>query len=130
MKNRVLLVILVMSLVWGWGGLAYAGQIGYSMRDTGFGLKAPPGPPSSAVVAADAILGRPLGLATTIVGAGVFVVTLPFSLASDSTDEAGWGLVGRPAGWTFVRPLGRNAPVYEERGIFGNEPAPPPEHVH
>ena len=62
MKNKVLLVILVMSLVCAWGGVGTAGQIGYSMRgsEVGFGFKPNPNPPSSAVVAADAILGRPL----------------------------------------------------------------------
>jgi hypothetical protein len=120
MKNKVLLVILVMSLVCAWGGVGTAGQIGYSMRgsEAGFAFKPNPNPPSSAVVAADAIIGRPLGLATTIGGAAVFLVTLPVSLPSESTAEAAWGLVGRPGGWTFVRPLGRGEPVYEESGVF------------
>ena len=120
MKNKVLLVILVMSLVCAWGSVGTAGQIGYSMRgaEKGFGFKPNPNPPSSAVMAVDAIIGRPLGLATTIVGTAVFLVTLPVSLPSESTAEAAWGLVGRPAGWTFVRPLGRGEPVYEEQGVF------------
>jgi len=120
MKNKVLLGILVISLVCAWGGVGTAGQIGYNMRgaETGFAFKPQPGPPSSAVVAADAIIGRPLGLATTIAGTGVFLVTLPFSLTSESTGEAAWGLVGRPYGWTFVRPLGRGEPLFEERGVF------------
>jgi len=120
MRNKVLLVILVISLVCAWGSVGTAGQIGYSMResDKGFAFKPDPNPPSSAVVAVDAIIGRPLGLATTIAGTGVFLVTLPFSLTSQSTAEAAWGLVGRPAGWTFVRPLGRGEPVYEEQGVF------------
>ena len=121
MKRKVLLVILVVSLVCVWGGAATAGQIGYSMRsmDTGFGIKPQTAPPNSSVVAADAIIGRPLGLATTIAGTGVFILTLPFSLPSHSVDTAGWGLVGRPGGWTFVRPLGRNAPEFEEKSVFG-----------
>lgn len=120
MKNKVLLVILVMSLVCAWGAVGTAGQIGYSMRgsEKGFAFKPNPDPPSSTVVAVDAIIGRPLGLATTIAGAAVFLVTLPASIPSDSTSEAAWGLVGRPAGWTFVRPLGRRQPVYEEPGVF------------
>jgi hypothetical protein len=120
MKNKVLLVILVMSLVCVWGGVGTAGQIGYSMRggEQGFAFKPNPNPPASSVVAVDAILGRPLGLATTIAGTAVFLVTLPMSLPSESTAEAAWGLVGRPAGWTFVRPLGRGEPVYEEPGVF------------
>jgi hypothetical protein len=120
MKRKVLLVILVVSLVCVWGGTSTSGQIGYSMRsaDKGFAFKPSPEPPSSSTVAADAIFGRPLGLATTIVGTGVFLVTLPFNRTYESTAEAGWGLVGRPAGWTFVRPLGRGAPIYEEKGVF------------
>ncbi len=117
MKRKVLLVILALSLVGVWGGLASAGQIGYQLRgDTGFGFKPQPGPPSSGVMAADALIGRPLGLATTIGGAAVFIATLPMS--SKSTGDAAWGLVGRPGAWTFVRPLGRGNPDFEEGPIF------------
>jgi hypothetical protein len=120
MKNRVLLVILLLSLVCAWGSVGTAGQITYNMRgaEQGFGFKPNPNPPASSVVAVDAIIGRPLGLATTIAGTAVFLVTLPMSLPSESTAEAAWGLVGRPGGWTFVRPLGRGEPVYEEPGVF------------
>ena len=120
MKNKVLLVILVMSLVCAWGGVGTAGQIGYSMRgaEKGFEFKPNPNPPSSSAMAFDGVIGRPLGLATTIVGTAVFLVTLPVSIPSESTGEAAWGLVGRPAGWTFMRPLGRGEPVYEEQGVF------------
>ncbi|MBM4300114.1 MAG: hypothetical protein FJ121_01065 [Deltaproteobacteria bacterium] len=129
MKNKVLLGILVISLVCAWGSVGAAGQIGYSMRgaEAGFGFKPNPNPPSSAVMAFDAIIGRPLGLATTIVGAAVFIPSIPLTLKSDTTSEAAWGLVGRPCGWTFVRPLGRGAPVYEESGVFKPAPAPAPE---
>ena len=129
MKHKVLLVILVITLACAWANMGVAGQIGYNMRgsETGFAFKPQPAAPSSAVVAADAIIGRPLGLATTIAGTAVFLVTLPFSLPSESTTEAAWGMVGRPGGWTFVRPLGRSAPVYEERGVFKPEPVPAPE---
>ena len=120
MKRKILLVILVISVVCAWGGAATAGQIGYSMRsaETGFGVKPQTAPASSAAVAADAIIGRPLGLATTIAGTGVFLVTLPFSRTYESAGEAAWGLVGRPGGWTFVRPLGRGNPEFEEEGVF------------
>jgi hypothetical protein len=120
MKSKVLLVMLVMSLVCAWGSVGTAGQITYSMRgaEKGFAIKPNPDPPSSSVVAADAIIGRPLGLATTIAGTAVFLVTLPMSLPSESTAETAWGLVGRPGGWTFVRPLGRSEPVFEEPRVF------------
>ena len=120
MKHKALLVILVVSLVCAWGGVSTAGQIGYSMRgaEKGFSLKPEPGPPSSAVMAFDALIGRPLGLATTIAGAAVFIPSIPLTLHSDTTSEAAWGLVGRPGAWTFVRPLGRGNPDFEERPIF------------
>ena len=120
MKNKVLLVILVMSLVCAWGSVGTAGQIGYSMRgaEKGFGFKPNPNPPSSSVMAFDGVIGRPLGLATTIVGTAAFLITLPVTIPSESTAEAAWGLVGRPGGWTFVRPLGRSEPLFEEEGVF------------
>jgi hypothetical protein len=86
--------------------------------EKGFGFKPDPNPPSSSVVAVDAIIGRPLGLATTIAGTAVFLVTLPVSIPSQSTAEAAWGLAGRPFGWTFLRPLGRSEPLYQEEGVF------------
>jgi hypothetical protein len=120
-KTKLLVTILALGMVCVWVSSGLSGEVGYRFKeDKEFGIKPTPGAPSSGVVAADAIIGRPLGLATTIAGAGVFLVTLPFSGISGSTQEAGWGLVGRPAGWTFVRPLGRSTPLYEERGIFGN----------
>jgi hypothetical protein len=120
MKSKVLLVILVMSLACAWGGVGTAGQIGYSMRgaEKGFGFKPNPNPPSSSVMAFDGLIGRPLGLAATIVGTTLFVVELPMTFYSDTTCEAAWGLVSRPAGWTFARPLGRGEPVYEEPAVF------------
>ena len=98
MKSKVLLVILAISLVCAWGSVGTAGQIGYSMRwaEKGFAFKPNPGPPSSSVMAVDAIIGRPLGLATTIVGTGVFLVTLPFTLPSEYHRGGGLG-VGGPA---------------------------------
>ena len=120
MKNKILLVTLVISLVCAWGSQGTAGQISYSMRgaETGFAFKPDAGVPSSSVMAFDALIGRPLGLATTIVGTAVFLTAIPLTLHSDTTGEAAWGLVGRPCGWTFKRPLGRGEPRFEEQGVF------------
>ncbi len=120
MKSKVLVIILASFLVCAWGGVGVAGQITYSMRsaDKGFATKPSPEPPNSSVMAFDAIIGRPLGVATTALGVALLVVETPLTLHSDTTAEAAWGLVGRPAGWTFVRPLGRGAPEYEEKGVF------------
>ena len=125
MTRRLLVVIFTIILAATWAGLATAGETPYNLRkaynmdkaEEGFSVP-PKGEPSAAVVAGDAILARPLGLATTIVGTGVFVVTLPFSACSESVDTAAWGLVGRPGGWTFVRPMGKGDPRFEEKSIF------------
>jgi hypothetical protein len=123
--TRILLVAaLTIMLVGAWGSIAAAREAyslskAYNMDKAEQGFVEPPkGEPSASVVAADAVLGRTLGLATTIVGTGVFIITLPMSVPSGSVDSAAWGLIGRPGGWTFDRPLGRGKPEYEERSIF------------
>lgn len=55
----------------------------------------------------DAILIRPLGLAATILGAAVFVISLPFSSLGGNTQEAAQKLIFDPADYTFKRPLGK-----------------------
>ena len=54
----------------------------------------------------DALVVRPLGIVATILGAGLFVISLPFSLLGRNVGEAGSKLVVDPAKFTFVRPLG------------------------
>ena len=58
------------------------------------------------VVAADALVVRPVGLAATAVGAAVFVVALPFAALSGDVNRTGRILVGAPARFTFQRRLG------------------------
>jgi hypothetical protein len=121
MDRKILAAILTASLLCAFSGPAAAGILGYSFRDAdkGFWEQPSPVPQSSGVVAADALIGRPLGLATTIAGSAVFIVTLPMSLGSGSTGDAAWGLVGQPGGWTFVRPMGRSEARFEDRrGVF------------
>lgn len=120
MKNKILVAMLAVSLVCAWGGASAAGVLGYSLdrADRGFERKAD-AEPSAAVVAADGLIGRPLGLATTIAGTGLFVLTLPFSAPGGSTDAAARGMIGRPGGWTFTRPMGRGDARFEEQGVFG-----------
>lgn len=55
---------------------------------------------------ADAFIVRPISLAGSIVGVAVFLVTLPFTLATQSADEAAKSLVADPLEYTFNRPLG------------------------
>jgi hypothetical protein len=61
---------------------------------------------SGGAMAVDLLLLRPLGLAATVIGGVLFVVSLPFSAAGGNADEARQKLVEAPAGYTFQRPLG------------------------
>ena len=54
----------------------------------------------------DAILVRPLGLCAVVLGAGLFIISLPFSALGKNVKEAGQKLVVAPAKFTFTRPLG------------------------
>ena len=62
---------------------------------------------SAEAIATDALVARPLGLAATLLGTAIFIVSLPFSLPSKSSDEAAHKLIAEPATYTFARPLGQ-----------------------
>ena len=64
------------------------------------------GTPSAAAMGVDRVLVRPVSLAATALGAGLFVVSLPFSLLGMNASDAGNRLVVEPGKYTFVRPLG------------------------
>lgn len=61
---------------------------------------------SAGAMAVDALAVRPLGFVATVLGTGLFVVSLPFSALGGNVDEAAQNLVVNPARFTFVRPLG------------------------
>lgn len=68
---------------------------------------AAPGPRvDPAEVAADALVVRPVSLVSTVVGAAIFVVALPFAAISGDVKGTGDVLVGAPARYTFRRKLG------------------------
>jgi hypothetical protein len=54
----------------------------------------------------DIVATRPLGLAATVLGTVVFVVSWPFSALGGNSEEAWNTLVVSPAEYTFQRPLG------------------------
>lgn len=58
------------------------------------------------IVAADALLARPVGIAATAVGAVLYAVTLPFTLIAGGEDAVRERLVEDPANYTFTRCLG------------------------
>lgn len=61
---------------------------------------------SGALMTADFILARPLGIVATVFGCAVFIVSLPFSALGGNTKQAAQKLVKEPASFTFTRPLG------------------------
>lgn len=62
--------------------------------------------PSALAMTGDAIVVRPVMLATTIIGAGLFIISSPFSALGGNFGEAFDVLVGGPFETTFVRCLG------------------------
>jgi hypothetical protein len=60
----------------------------------------------SGAMAVDLIFVRPVSLVSSVVGAAIFVVALPFTLPSQSAAESGRALVTRPLEYTFNRRLG------------------------
>jgi hypothetical protein len=61
---------------------------------------------SAGAMVVDALAVRPLGMAATLLGSAVFIISLPFSALGGNVDEAAQSLVVTPARFTFVRPLG------------------------
>ena len=55
---------------------------------------------------ADIFIARPGWFAATVVGAGIFVVSLPVAAVSRSVDKTAHALVVNPARATFRRPVG------------------------
>jgi hypothetical protein len=56
-------------------------------------------------VAVDLAVVRPVCLGLTCAGVGLFTATVPFTLGHSSWKAArAW--IGKPARWTFARPLG------------------------
>ncbi|WP_454254217.1 multidrug transporter [Pseudomonas sp. Marseille-Q8238] len=62
--------------------------------------------PKAYAMVGDLLIARPLLIAATVVGAGLFVITLPFSAGGGNIGEAGKALVVEPGKAAFVRCLG------------------------
>ncbi len=69
--------------------------------------------PSGLDMAADLIVGRPVLLATTVVGTAIWLVALPFSALGGNVEESAEALVVGPAKATFVRCLGCSSNTYQ-----------------
>jgi hypothetical protein len=51
----------------------------------------------------DLLLARPIGVAAGIIGTGVFVFSLPFTIATGTVDDAAQMLVVKPFNFSFER---------------------------
>lgn len=71
-------------------------------------------PPAWAMMG-DLIVARPLLIAATIIGAGAFVISLPFTAAGGNMGEAGKALVVDPGKEAFVRCLGCSESGYKRK---------------
>ena len=71
-------------------------------------------PPAYAMVG-DLLIARPLLVVATVIGAGAFVVSLPFTVLGGGVGDAGQALVVDPAKAAFVRCLGCIGEGFEQR---------------
>ncbi|BCD85985.1 hypothetical protein PSm6_23920 [Pseudomonas solani] len=70
-------------------------------------------PPAYSMVG-DLLIARPLLIGATVVGAGLFVVSLPFSALGGNVGAAGKALVVDPGKEAFVRCLGCTTSGYQK----------------
>ncbi|MBH04488.1 MAG: hypothetical protein CMP08_10265 [Xanthomonadales bacterium] len=106
-NNRVLAVFVLVAMLMSTPLTAAAQD---SLRDTPYAYDART--PSAGAMAFDAVIVRPLSLAATVGGLGLFVISLPFSVIGDNVNESGSRLVGEPGRYTFTRPLGEFEQAY------------------
>lgn len=78
--------------------------------DPAYTLEAPKG----YAMAGDLIIARPLLIGATVIGAGLFLVSLPFTAAGGNIGEAGQALVVEPGMAAFVRCLGCTESGYKK----------------
>jgi len=71
-------------------------------------------PPAYAMLG-DLLIARPLLVVATVIGAGAFVVSLPFTALGGGIGDAGQALVVDPAKAAFVRCLGCIGEGFEQR---------------
>ena len=71
-------------------------------------------PPAYAMIG-DLLIARPLLIAATVVGAGLFVIALPFTATGGGIGATGKALVVDPGKAAFVRCLGCTRTGYNNR---------------
>lgn len=71
--------------------------------------------PKGYAMAGDLLIARPLLIAATVVGTGLFVVGLPFSALSGGIEESAQALVIEPGAAAFTRCLGCTRVGYDQQ---------------
>ena len=70
--------------------------------------------PSGYSMAGDILIARPLLIGATVIGAGLFIVSLPFSALGGNVGDVANALVVEPGREAFVRCLGCTMNGYKE----------------
>ncbi|MDH4563477.1 multidrug transporter [Pseudomonas sp. BN411] len=70
--------------------------------------------PSGYSMAGDILIARPLLIGATVIGAGLFIVSLPFSALGGNVEDAANALVVEPGREAFVRCLGCTMSGYRQ----------------
>jgi hypothetical protein len=71
--------------------------------------------PGEVAMIADTLLARPVLIASTLVGVGIFTIAIPFSLLGGNVSESAESLVLAPGRSAFIRCLGCTPAQHEQR---------------
>lgn len=107
-NKRIGAKIMVFLMALALGNLCFAQSSGYTVSGVGEVEENP----SALAMTGDLLVVRPVMLTITVVGAALWLVSLPFSAAGGNAKQVGKTLVGVPATHTFVRCLGCSQPGY------------------
>jgi len=108
-KYQPLMLIFIITL------LVLSSRITLADHEYTDGQTIPEYQPTAEQMIIDGLIYRPLSLAGTAVGLGIFIVTLPFSILGGNVDQAGQTLVVEPARATFGNCLGCLPNYYDSR---------------
>ncbi len=109
-NKRISAKIMMFLLALAMGNLCIAQQSGYTVSGVGEVEENP----SALAMTGDLLIVRPVMFTMTVVGAALWLVSLPFSAAGGNAKQAGKTLVATPATHTFMRCLGCTQPGYKQ----------------
>jgi hypothetical protein len=102
--KHLIALLMIVAIIWIPTGAMATTDSDISRADPNYRFRDPQIEAGSMV--ADALVVRPLGIAATVVGFTLFVISVPFSALGRNVGEAWQGMVVYPAKFTFARPLG------------------------